>query len=93
MKRIPLIVVMLIIGELVWSNTLVSSGRQVTQTDLAITDLRRQNEELSQKVASASALTTIFSRAKDAGFVEPTASQFVQMNAYTLPVALIVPVH
>lgn len=88
-KSIPLIVVILIVIELVWTNTLVKSGREVTSTDLAIASLRLQNEQLAQKVASASALTTIAARAKDAGFVEPSKTQFVMMSGDVLPVALI----
>lgn len=84
-----MIVVLLIVIELVWSNTLVRSGREVTSTDLAIAQLRDENEALREQVASASALTTIAARAKDAGFVDPKPSQFVMMNAGTLPVAVI----
>ncbi len=63
------------------------SGREVTVTDLAIAKLRQENARLSQEVASASALTTIALRAHDAGFVEPTKSQFVMMETESLPVA------
>lgn len=87
-KNIPLIVVILIVVELLWTNTLVASGRQVTGTDLQIASLRLENERLATAVASASALTTIASRAKDAGFVEPTKSQYVMMGQ-TVPVALV----
>ncbi len=73
--------------ELVWTNTLARGGRDVTATDLAIAKLRQENELLATQVASASALTTIAARAKASGFVAPTASQFVMMNA-TLPVAI-----
>lgn len=87
-KSIPGIVVFLIVVELIWTNTLVRSGREVTGIDLQIADLRNQNELLAQKVASASALTTIASRAKDAGFIEPTNKQFVMISGNLLPVAL-----
>ena len=87
-KSIPIIVILLIVIELVWTNTLVRSGREVTSTDLAIAALRLRNEQLAQKVASASALTTIAARAKDAGFIEPTKTQFVMMSGEALPVAL-----
>ena len=87
-KSIPVIVVLLIVIELIWTNTLVSSGRAVTATDLAIARMRQQNELLAQQVASASALTTIAVRAAEAGFVTPTRSQFVMMNVSDLPVAL-----
>lgn len=88
-KSIPLVVILLIVIELIWSNTLVTSGREVTSTDLAISALRQENEILSEQVASASALTTVAVRAHDAGFIDPKPSQFVMMNADTLPVALI----
>lgn len=88
-RHIPLIVILLVVIELVWTNTLVKSGRQVTETDFSITSIRQQNELLAQRVASASALTTIAAKAKEAGFVEPTRKQFVMMGAETLPVALI----
>lgn len=87
-KNIPLIVILLIVIELVWTNTLVRSGREVTSTDLAIADIRQRNEQLAQRVASASALTTISALARAAGFVEPTRSQFVMINGQMLPVAL-----
>lgn len=88
MKRIPLIVILLIVVELVWTNTLARSGRDVTATDLAIAKLRQQNEVLAQKVASASALTTIAAQAGQAGFVTPTRAQYVMMSE-TVPVALV----
>lgn len=87
-KYIPLIVILLIVIELVWTNTLVRSGREVTKTDLAIASMRQQNELLAQRVASASALMTVAALAREAGFVEPTRSQFVMMSGETLPVAL-----
>ena len=87
-KSIPLIVLLLIVGELVWSNTLVASGREVTGADIAIANLRAQNETLAQEVASASAFTTIEVEASAAGFIKPTGKQFVMMNTSNLPVAL-----
>jgi len=89
MKIIQWLVILLVIGELVWTNTLVRSGRDVTATDLAISELRRQNEELAYQVASASAILTIAQKAKEAGFVTPLPSQFVMMGGETLPVALV----
>jgi len=87
-KSIPMIVILLVVVELIWTNTLVRSGRDVTATDLSIAKLRAENEDLAQQVASASALTTIAARAKDAGFVSPSKTQFVMMKASTLPVAI-----
>lgn len=87
-KSIPLVVLLLIVGELVWSNTLVASGRAVTTTDIKIANVRAENEVLAQEVASASAFTTIAVEASASGFIAPTAKQFVMMNTSNLPVAL-----
>lgn len=88
-KSIPLIVVLLVIIELVWTNTLVRSGKDITEIDLKIADLRLKNEALAQQVASASSLLTITKKASESGFVEPKSTQFVMMGSETLPVALI----
>ncbi len=87
-KSIPGIVIILIVIEILWSNTLVVSGKQVSSVDLEIVSLRQENERIAQHVASASSLTTIAVRAKEMGFVDPTAKQFVMMSGETLPVAL-----
>ncbi len=87
-KSIPVIVVLLIVIELVWSNTLVGSGRDVRSIDLSIAQIRRENEVLAQQVASASALTTISVHAKEMGFVAPAKSQFVMIGGAELPVAI-----
>jgi len=87
-KSIPAVVVILVIIEIVWSNTLIVSGKEVSSVDLAIVSLRQTNEQLATQVASASSLTTIAAKAKEAGFVEPSSKQFVMIGAETLPVAL-----
>lgn len=87
-KSIPLLVVLLIVVEIIWSNTLVAPGKQVSGVDLEILSLRQANELLAQQVASASSLTTIAVKAKDMGLVEPSAKQFVMIGSETLPVAL-----
>jgi hypothetical protein len=87
-KSIPGIVIILVVIEILWSNTLVTSGKQVSAVDLEIVSLRAANEQLAQQVASASSLTTIAVKAKDMGFVDPTAKQFVMIGNNALPVAL-----
>ena len=87
-KSIPAIVIILVVIEILWSNTLVLSGKQVSAVDLEIVSLRAANEQLSQQVASASSLTTIGVKAADMGFVQPSAKQFVMIGNETLPVAL-----
>ncbi len=87
-KSIPIIVIILVVTEILWSNTLVVSGKQVSSVDLEIAALRQKNEQLAQQVASASSLTTITLKAAEMGFVEPTGKQFVMIGNETLPVAL-----
>ena len=86
-KSIPGIVVVLVVVEILWSNTLVVSGKQVSSVDLEIISLRAANQQLAQQVASASSLMTIAVKAKDMGFVAPTSKQFVMIGNETLPVA------
>jgi len=87
-KSIPVAVIILVVIEILWSNTLVVSGKQVSSVDLEIVSVREQNELLATQVASASSLLTIAVRAKDMGFIEPTSKQFVMIGSETLPVAL-----
>lgn len=87
-KSIPGIVFILVVIEILWCNTLVVSGKQVSSVDLKIIALRRANEQLSQQVASASSLLTIAVKASDMGFVEPNNKQFVMIGSESLPVAL-----
>jgi len=87
-KSIPAVVIILVVIEILWSNTLVVSGKQVSAVDLEIVSLRAANEQLAQQVASASSLTTLAVKAADMGFVQPSAKQFVMIGNETLPVAL-----
>jgi hypothetical protein len=87
-KSIPGIVIVLVVVEILWSNTLVVSGKEVSAVDLQIVSLRAANEQLAQQVASASSLLTVAAEAKDMGFVEPSPKQFVMIGNESLPVAL-----
>ena len=87
-KSIPGIVILLVVIEILWSNTLVVPGKQVSSIDLEIVSIRQANEQLAQQVASASSLTTIAVKAIEMGFVEPTGKQFVMIGNEMLPVAL-----
>ncbi len=92
MKRVlgilPLVAILLVIIEIVLTNALAPSGHRLHALDGAIDEIRQENALLEQKVASASSLTTISVRAKEAGFVEPAKSQFVAVVSADLPVAL-----
>ncbi|KKW09751.1 MAG: hypothetical protein UY49_C0039G0007 [Microgenomates group bacterium GW2011_GWC1_49_7] len=87
-KSIPGLVILLIVAQLVWSNTLVVGGKEVRSIDLAIAELRQENERLAAAVASASSLLTVSVKSQDMGFVEPTKGQFVMIGSEILPVAL-----
>jgi len=85
---LPIVAIMLIFAEIVLTNGLAPDGHRLHALDMEIDDMRQANALLEQKVASASSLTTIGVRAKEAGFVEPAKSQFVAVVAADLPVAL-----
>ncbi len=87
-KSIPMIVVLLVVVELIWSNTLVGSGKKVGAVDLAILDVQRENAVIATQIASASALSTISAKAQELGLVEPKQGQFVMIGGDSLPVAL-----
>ncbi len=87
-KSIPAFVIILVIVELLWSNSLVGSGREIRGIDVKIAELRQENTRLEQKVASASSLMAVTQKATEMGFVEPTRKQFVMMEDSLLPVAL-----
>lgn len=87
-KSIPVIVILLVVVEILWSNTLVVSGKEVSAVDLKIVALRQKNEQLAQQVASASSLLTIAVKAKEMGFIDPASKQFVMIGNESLPVAL-----
>ncbi len=87
-KTIPIFVILLIVAQIIWSNTLVGSGREVLAIDVAISELRQANDQLGEQVASASSLVTVSVKAKELGLVEPSKGQFVMIGSETLPVAL-----
>ena len=87
-KCIPVFVIVLIVAQIIWSNTLVGSGREVLAIDAAISELRQANDQLGEQVASASSLITVAARSKELGLVEPTKGQFVMIGGSELPVAL-----
>lgn len=86
-RSLPLIVVILGVVEIILTNQLAGSGKAVRMVDLTVDEIRQQNELLEQRVASASSLMTIASRAQEMGFVEPTKSQYLTIAPQELPVA------
>ena len=84
----PVLFVILALCELIVFNQFVGSGKQVRSIDIAIDELRAENEVLEQKVASASSLMTISSKAREQGFIEPSKNQFITLVPDQLPVAI-----
>ena len=87
MKYIFMSIVFLVVAQLVWTNTLVGSGRDVRAVDVKIAALRGENEMLVAQVASASSLLTMAERVTAMGFVAPSKSQYVMIQE-SVPVAL-----
>ena len=65
-------------------NSLSTKGRELTQTETSLDQVEKENELLEAKVASASAMTNIYKRAKDFGLVETPKT--ISLNA-PIPVA------
>ncbi|OGG11279.1 hypothetical protein A2Z00_02220 [Candidatus Gottesmanbacteria bacterium RBG_13_45_10] len=88
LRSIPFIVAMLIVIEIVMTNQLVGSGREVSQIDSTIEALTQENEILHQEVASASSLLTITEKATVMGFVDQSKARYLTVGSEQLPVAL-----
>jgi hypothetical protein len=86
-RSLPLAVIILGVVEIILTNQLAGSGKAVRLVDLTVDDIRQQNELLEQRVASASSLMTIASRAYEMGFIEPAKSQYLTVAPQELPVA------
>jgi hypothetical protein len=86
-RLLPIVAVMLAVIEIVLTNQLAGSGKAVRSVDLTVDALRQENELLTQRVASASSLITIYARAKESGFIEPAKSQYITIVPEQLPVA------
>lgn len=63
-------VILLILIQIVLSNHLALAGRDIKLIETQIQDLTQENTELSEKVASDSALLTINAKAQNLGFVK-----------------------
>lgn len=83
----PLFAMLVIAVEIVVTTQLAGSGKEVRALDMAIEEVRQENEVLALSVASASSLLTIHARAAEMGFVEPTVKQTITMDSESLPVA------
>ena len=84
---VPVIAVVLAVVQIVLVNQSAGTGKTVRTVDITVDTLRKENELLEQRVASASSLATISVKARDMGFVEPDKTQFLTLGASQLPVA------
>lgn len=64
------IVLGLLVFQVIVSNRLATSGLKITVLENEISELNKANSLYSEKIASASALTTIRVRARELGFVK-----------------------
>ncbi len=87
LKSLPVFVIVLVTLQVVISNELASLGQTMGDIDTRIEGVKGTNELLESEVASASSLLTVAVKAKEIGFVEPTASSYLPLGS-TLPLAL-----
>ena len=88
LRLMPLCVGILMVIEIVIINEYAGTGSAIRTVDATIVSLRQENNILEQRVASASSYLTIAVKAKEAGFVEPTKSQYLTIASSEPPVAL-----
>jgi len=87
-RRIPLVVVVLIVAEIFVTNELAGLGQDVGLLDTQIDTLKEENQLLREQTASASSLLSLAAQARGFGFREPTPSQFLSLVPEQFPVAL-----
>lgn len=76
-RLLPVFAALLVVIEIILMNQMASSGSTLQSVDTTIDTLRSENSLLEQKVASASSLATIESRATEMGFVQPGKNQYL----------------
>jgi hypothetical protein len=88
LRILPLCAGVLAVIEIILINQYAGSGAQIYALESTVSSLRKENNILEQRVASASSLITIGAKVKDMGFVEPEKSQYLTIAPDELPVAL-----
>jgi len=87
LRFLPLGIIALIILQFVISNEIAGLGEKVALLDDQTQTLADENTLLSQKVASASSLVAIASRAHELGFVE--SAKYMTVGPEQFPVAVL----
>lgn len=88
LRMLPLCAGVLTVIEIIIINQYAGTGHTIYAIDDTINSLTYENTVLEQRIASASSLMTIASKAKDMGFTEPTKSQYLTITLEQQPVAL-----
>ena len=79
-KIVPGIALSLIVIELLVTNELAGLADDVRSMETSLYLLEEQNDYLAAEVASASALSTIATKAQDVGFRKPLNSQYLAVG-------------
>ncbi|MBI3386027.1 hypothetical protein HY031_03005 [Candidatus Gottesmanbacteria bacterium] len=87
LKSLPVFVIVLAVMQVAISNQLAGLGQTMGDIDTRIDIVKGANELLESEVASASSLLSVAAKAKEIGFIEPTASSYLPLGS-TLPLAL-----
>ncbi len=85
---LALLIAFLLLAQFFLSNHLAALGGKLKKLETEITITQDINEGLSEKVASASALTTISNSARELGFSEPMKNQYLTLEVAQFPVAI-----
>ncbi len=77
---LPVVAIILIVVELIVTNQLAGLRRDVQSVDANTLSLQAENDLLSQKIASASALATISEKALTLGFRQPQTADYMTLG-------------
>jgi cell division protein FtsL len=81
----PIAALLLLVGEIIYSNELICGTNELAQIDSTITTLDDKNRALSQQIAQLSSLTIIEKKAGELGFI-PT-QKILTLSSEGAPVA------
>lgn len=88
-KIVPGIALLLIVTELLVTNQLAGLRDDVRSIETNLNTFEEENGYLAAEVASASALSTISSKAQEEGFRKPLNSQYLAIGQENLVVQLL----
>ena len=87
---VPCMAFVLVVVQIVAINELAGVGGDIGSLDADIARLTDEHDVLSQQVASASSLTTLFQKAATAGFVAPKKANIIALDE-SVDVAVVLP--